>query len=132
MNIEIHYKKHLPAHQVYIQSLNDHPEHPVVQSVHPTSSGSMGERWITVSGYNFLNQNGLGCLFGNYFSTSTRFVSSTEVLCKTPKAFPGRAMVKIVNGGSNLISKLGVPFEITNEVVLLSIHPERISLTPLH
>ena len=123
MNIEIHYKKHLPAHQVYIQSLNDYPEHPVMQSVHPTSSGSMGERWITVSGYNFLNQNGLGCLFGNYFSTSTRFISSTEVLCKTPKAIPGRVMVKIVNGGSNLISKLGVPFEITNEVVLSSIHP---------
>lgn len=81
-----------------------------VHYVLPASGHTDGSNQVVVVGYNFVNSGGLTCRFGPGHNGATRsaattatttatWLSSTRVVCRTPKHDPGTVELSVSNNG---------------------------------
>lgn len=76
-----------------------------VYSIWPLlGSGSEGGTVVTIHGEDFENSAGLSCKFGSITGIEATWLSSTTVLCKTPRHRPGLVVVQVTNNGADFLS----------------------------
>lgn len=73
-----------------------------VVSVWPVlGSAANGGTIVTIHGDGFRNSAELVCKFGNIVGTEATWLSSTELLCRTPPHRPGLVIVRVANNGAD-------------------------------
>jgi hypothetical protein len=84
-----------------------------ITSVYPLSGVGTGGTFVTVTGSNFMDSDGLACKFSDVAGVPAivpaLMISSTQVKCRTPRNPPGSYTIQIANNGIDFSSD-GVVF----------------------
>lgn len=98
----------------------------VVHSIWPElGPASEGGTVITVQGEGFKNSAELSCKFGNIAGVTALWLSSTALLCKTPRHRPGLVTIQVTNNGMDF-SSTAVKYMYVNNPTLESLQPTKV------
>ena len=120
--LDIKYKKPHPKPPDMIKQ-------PKLTSISSNHGSSNGNDWIRVYGDDFLNTKGLACAFGEQLIQDVRFVSASEVHCRSPRHLPGIVKFDVINGESREEKQSSVfEFTFVSDFSITSIYPSNGSI----
>jgi len=96
---------------------------PRLLHVMPSFAQSSGEEPLHVFGYDFEVSNKTGCIFGSQY-TPARVLSSSEIICLSPRMIPSVTQIRVINGLSNLTSDLSLNVTIQQDIRLYDASPD--------
>ena len=123
MKLSVFYQHAILPVKTFYDSMEITKKHPIVLSLQPPFSTSNGNQQILVKGQNFVNGQGLSCMFGTRIKVPAQYISSTTISCLSPRTIPSILFVNIVNGGSRLWSKYGAKFQVLNDIMIDRVTP---------
>lgn len=97
---------------------------PVVSRISPTRGFSSEETIVSVYGHHFVSSEDMGCFFGDTRATRVEWVSSSQLLCYSPKLLPGffQVTVSLEWGSLSTASHVSL-YEVRHDALIESIHP---------
>ena len=97
----------------------------IVTNVNPSTGPITGGTNVVVSGTHFQFSSQLSCRFGDDLVSVASYVSSTMILCKTPKVTSSRVVpVVLVSGGVVVSEQINASFAYTEAARVLSVTPD--------
>lgn len=88
-------------------------------------SASEGGTVVTVHGEGFENTAELSCNFGNVLGIKATWLSSTKLLCETPRHLPGVVRVQVTNNGVD-VSPTSGEFLYINDFSVQDVRPTEV------